>query len=98
MTIRIKREPATGQVSVQFVLPDEVHPGPVSVVGTFNDWKPGAHRMIRRSNGTRSVTVKVPADEDVRFRYLGSDGAWFDDPDADEITAEGCTVRLSGRP
>jgi len=91
VTIRIQQQTPT-TTKIQFVLPDEIHEGPVSAVGSFNDWQPGVHKLVRRSNGTRSVTVSVPRGEDVRFRYLGDGGIWFDDPDADEITAEGSLV------
>ncbi|MDQ2839367.1 MAG: isoamylase early set domain-containing protein [Actinomycetota bacterium] len=86
MAIRVKTDPSTGQTKLQFVLPDDVHDGPVSAVGTFNGWQPGAHKLVRRSNGTRSVTVAVPAGERVHFRYLGSGGVWFDDPDAYRVS------------
>ena len=82
MAISILSTPEPGQTKVKLVLPDDVHDGPVSAVGTFNDWTPGRHRLIRRSNGTRSVTVTVPSGQEQRFRYLGSGGRWFDDPDA----------------
>lgn len=82
MAISIVSTPEPGQTKVKLVLPDDVHDGPVSVVGTFNDWTPGRHRLIRRSNGTRSVTVTLPSGQEQRFRYLGSGGRWFDDPDA----------------
>jgi hypothetical protein len=83
MTIRVSRDAkSTGLTKIQFVLPDDVHDGPVSAVGDFNDWRPGVHRLVRRSNGTRSVTITVPAGQELRFRYLGSGGVWFDDPDA----------------
>ena len=81
MAISIKTAPDAGQTKVQLVLPDNIHDGPVSAVGTFNDWTPGRHRLIRRSNGTRSVTVTVSSGQDLSFRYLGSGGRWFDDPD-----------------
>jgi hypothetical protein len=42
------------------------------------------HRLTRRTNGTRSVAVEVPVGAEVEFRYLGEDGHWFDDPDADD--------------
>lgn len=90
MAIRLQHNGST--TKVQFVLPDDVHEGPVSAVGTFNDWKPGVHRLVRRSNGTRSVSVAVPRGEQIRFRYLGQGGVWFDDPDAADVTTEGCTV------
>jgi hypothetical protein len=83
MAIVVNTDPSTETSTIKFVLPDDIHDGPVSAVGTFNDWVPGAHRLIKRSNGTRSVSVKVPAGERIQFRYLGSGGVWFDDPDAD---------------
>jgi len=82
MPIRILTGPDAAKAKVQLVLPDTIHDGPVSAVGTFNDWTPGRHRLIRRSNGTRSVTVTVASGQELRFRYLGSGGRWFDDPDA----------------
>jgi hypothetical protein len=92
VTIRIQQQTPT-TTKIQFVLPDEIHEGAVSAVGSFNDWQPGVHRLVRRSNGTRSVTVSVPSGQEIRFRYLGDGGIWFDDPDADEITEEGSLVR-----
>jgi len=91
MALRIKSDGT--KTTIQFILPDDVHKGAVSAVGSFNDWKPGAHKLVRRSNGTRSVTVAVPAGQPVRFRYLGEGGVWFDDDEADVITAEGSLVQ-----
>jgi len=82
MAIRVSIDRKTKTAKIQFVLPDDVHDGPVSAVGDFNGWQPGAHKLVRRSNGTRSVTVTVPPGQELRFRYLGSGGVWFDDPDA----------------
>jgi len=82
MAIRILTGPDAAKAKVQLVLPDTIHDGPVSAVGTFNDWTPGRHRLIRRSNGTRSVTATVASGQELRFRYLGTGGRWFDDPDA----------------
>jgi hypothetical protein len=94
MAIRVKTDPAVAHAKVQFVLPDDVHDGPVSAVGTFNGWKPGEHRLVRRSNGTRSVTISVPTGQSVCFRYLGSGGVWFDDPEAAEYVPEGGVIRV----
>lgn len=82
MAIRVSQDPKSGTSKIQFVLPDDVHDGPVSAVGDFNGWRPGAHKLVRRSNGTRSVSITVPAGQELRFRYLGSGGVWFDDPEA----------------
>ena len=57
----IKLEPRGEQIHLTFVLPCDEPGGKVSVVGDFNDWTPGTHTLVRRSNGTRSVKVAVPA-------------------------------------
>jgi hypothetical protein len=93
VAIRITAPSAT-TTKVQFVLPDDIHHGPVSAVGTFNEWTPGTHKLVRRTNGTRSVTITLDRGQDVRFRYLGADGHWFDDPDAHEIDASGSVLHL----
>ena len=89
----LKKSRAASATRLTFALPTTAVDGPVSVVGTFNDWTPGAHVLRRRSNGTSSVTVTVPPGTVVRFRYLGEHGRWFDDDTADEVTPEGCLVR-----
>jgi hypothetical protein len=94
MAIRITNDTKKKKTTVQFVLPDDVHDGPVSAVGTFNGWDPDAHRLVRRSNGTRSVSIKVAAGQELHFRYLGSGGLWFDDPEVSEWCDEGALVRV----
>jgi 1,4-alpha-glucan branching enzyme len=92
VAITILTDPKTRQPKLRLVLPDDIHDGPVSVVGSFNDWTPGRHRLVRRANGTRSVTVPVTPGQQLRFRYLGSGGRWFDDPDAQRIETDGGVV------
>ena len=91
MAIRIST-PSKSTAKIQFVLPDEVHDGPVSAVGSFNNWTPGVHKLIRRSNGTRSVSVVVDQGQVVRFRYLGSGGHWFDDVDVETVDEHGGVI------
>ena len=86
--------PNGSSTKIQFVLPDDVHDGAVSAVGSFNDWVPGVHKLVRRRNGTRSVSVAVPKGQEIQFRYLAEGGHWFDDEDADAITPEGSLVRV----
>ena len=85
----IKRQPirGNGHVKVTFAVPADV--GPVSVVGDFNGWDPLVHPLKKRRNGTRSVVVELPQDEEVRFRYLADGGVGMDDPEADEIRLDG---------
>jgi 1,4-alpha-glucan branching enzyme len=79
----IRRETRSGELRITFVLPQDQPAGRVSVVGDFNDWTPGVHTLVRRSNGTRSVRVSVAPGSSYQFRYLAEGGQWFDDPDAD---------------
>lgn len=88
----LKKSRSAATCTLTFALPSSAVDGTVSVVGTFNDWTPGAHPLRRRSNGTASTSVKVPVGTTVRFRYLGENGLWFDDADADEITVDGSVV------
>jgi hypothetical protein len=92
----LRRTPVrgTGSVRLTFTLPLETPPGPVSVVGDFNSWRPGAHLLVRRTNGTRSASVTVAAGSTLRFRYLGPDGLWFDDDHADELDHRGGLVSV----
>lgn len=90
----IRRQEKGAQVRVTFALPEDRIPGRVSVVGDFNGWTPGAHPLVKRTNGTHSVVVTVPQGSVHRFRYLGEGGHWFDDPDADVQTREGGVLQL----
>ena len=83
----IKKRTTGGSTVVTFALAD---PGvPVSVVADFNDWDPLVHPLKKRSNGTRSVAVELPAGGAARFRYLSADGTFFDDPDGDAFEPNG---------
>lgn len=90
--LKKSRSAASATTTLTFALPTAALEGPVSVVGTFNGWTPGLHPLRKRSNGTSSASVKVPAGTAVTFRYLGEHGRWFDDVDADEITVDGGVV------
>lgn len=86
------------QLKVRFILPLEDPAGPVSVVGSFNDWTPGLDELSPNIAGTRSVTIGLPYDTELVFRYLGPQGTWFDEPDADDITSRGSLLRPIPRP
>jgi len=73
----------SGTATVTFAIPADLHDGPVSVVGDFNGWTPGATPLVRRWNGTRSAKISVPPGR-FEFRYLGAGGAWLDEPEAPE--------------
>lgn len=92
--IKQARAPKNAGRRLTFVLPADHPAGTVSVVGTFNDWTPGKHVLRRRANGTATATVTLPEGTTAHFRYLGENGQWFDEPDADVITQEGSLVHL----
>jgi 1,4-alpha-glucan branching enzyme len=81
--IRLSKVAKSDNVKVTFSLPAGEPPGTVSVVGDFNDWRPGTNVLAKRANGTRSVAITLPAGSKYRFRYLGENGHWFDDGEAE---------------
>lgn len=92
--LKLSKPTSSGTRSLTFALPTDQMDGPVSVVGTFNDWTPGTHTLRTRSNGTASVQVTVPTGAEVTFRYLADGGRWFDDHAADLITAQGSVIQV----
>ncbi|MFI1647408.1 isoamylase early set domain-containing protein [Streptomyces avidinii] len=70
------------RTEVTFVLPADVPPGPVSVVGDFNDWQPGVHTLKARKDGKRAVTVALPMKSVHSFRYLAAGDYWFNEETA----------------
>ena len=91
MAIQTGSDPESGQPTVTFSIAAR-DGAAVSVVGSFNDWTPGRHTFVRRDDGTLAVTVLVRAGEGLHFRYLDSDGTWFDDAEADTITEYGSFI------
>ncbi|MDI5941949.1 isoamylase early set domain-containing protein [Micromonospora harpali] len=88
----IKRSRLFGnQTRVTFCLPREAPAGPVSVVGSFNDWEPGRHELVARRDGTRTVTVRLRPGA-YRFRYLATGGIWLDDESADGVDEQGSVL------
>ncbi len=85
----IKRQATSeGKVKITFSLPLEVAPDPTSVTGDFNDWNPLVTPMKKRSNGTRSASVEMPAGSTACFKYLSHGGTWFTDHSID-VDGEG---------
>ncbi|MFD9307013.1 isoamylase early set domain-containing protein [Streptomyces sp. NPDC060048] len=75
----LERKPRKDRTEVTFVLPADTPPGPVSVVGDFNDWQPGIHTLEPRKDGKRAVTVALPSRSIHSFRYLAAGDYWFND-------------------
>jgi 1,4-alpha-glucan branching enzyme len=75
-----------GDVLVTFTIKDT---RPVSVVGDFNDWDPTRHPLVDEGDSQRSITVAVPPETTVAFRYLADGGDFYDDPNADRYEPNG---------
>ncbi len=87
----LERSPVSaGRRTLVFSLPADHHPA--SVVGTFNEWTPGVTLLRPAADGWISAVVEVDAAADQCFRYLGADGWWFDELDADLIDTRGSHV------
>ncbi|MFF7178313.1 isoamylase early set domain-containing protein [Streptomyces sp. NPDC008121] len=93
MLERKRRKGGKQHTEVTFVLPVDAPPGPVSVVGDFNDWQPGAHLLQPREDGTRAVTVALPGESTHAFRYLAAGDYWFNDEGADALEGHNSLVR-----
>ncbi|PSQ88449.1 MAG: hypothetical protein BRD30_07085 [Bacteroidetes bacterium QH_2_63_10] len=76
---------SSDQVKVTFVLPED-HPygDDLSVVGDFNDWTPGEHRFVRRSNQTYSTNVMLTEGDRYAFRYYSEEEGWINEEEADD--------------
>jgi 1,4-alpha-glucan branching enzyme len=79
-TLIRKRREKDGTVRLIFAVEDT---RPVSLVCDRNGWDPHATPLVRRTNGTRSASIRVPAGTPVRFRYLADGGEFYDDPSAE---------------
>ena len=91
MTLTIDRS-RSDMAKITFTVTAPTSDGPISVVGSFNDWTAGMDELVSDGNGLRSVTVGIPYVEQVVFRYLGPGDRWFDEPDADYMTPQGSVV------
>ena len=72
------------KTKITFILPGEHTYGRVFLVGDFNSWNGSAHRFIKRSNNTYSVSVVIDSGSRHVFRYLSESGEWINDEAADE--------------
>ncbi|MFC4960669.1 isoamylase early set domain-containing protein [Streptomyces mauvecolor] len=77
----LNRTPRKNRTEVTFILPADTPPGPVSVVGDFNNWQPGIHTLTPREDGSRAVTIELPSKSSHSFRYLAAGDYWFNDDD-----------------
>lgn len=87
----IKREESKkgDAVKVTFVQATNGAKSNVAVVGDFNGWNPAQGKMVKRSNGTATYSIKLEPGKSYRFRYMKSDGSWYNDEAADAYAPNG---------
>ncbi|MCL1915262.1 MAG: isoamylase early set domain-containing protein [Desulfovibrionaceae bacterium] len=61
----------------------------VYLVGSFNNWEPNSMPMKKQKDGSFALELELPTGEKHLFRYLGGDGQWFNDLDAEGYEANG---------
>ncbi len=71
------------KVKVTFTLPYSEGESQIFVAGDFNEWNQVSHKLVKRSNGTCSVSLLLDPGQRYRFRYYSADGRWFNDESAD---------------
>jgi 1,4-alpha-glucan branching enzyme len=74
----VVRKTDGGRIEFRFVRPA---PGPVYLVGDFNDWNDGSHPMKQEEDGTWFLSLELPPGE-YAYKFFSS-GDWFNDPEAD---------------
>ncbi len=84
-----KRFLKSGQVKVEFTLPDAVAAEAESafLVGDFNDWNKQATPMKKYKNGKFKVALTLEPNRTYAFRYLVNGAQWHNDWDADHYVA-----------
>ncbi len=71
------------KVQVTFVLPMQEGDETVCLVGDFNNWDTHLTRMVRASERTWEVKLRLAPNREYQYRYLVNGSIWRTDPAAD---------------
>ena len=52
----------------------------VEVLGSFNNWSRGKHKMRKRRHGGRSIKIELPEMGTYTYKFLVDGERWIDDP------------------
>ena len=70
---------------VTFKVPADVEAERVAVLGEFNAWDAETHPLVKRKDGSHSLTISLDAGNDYRFRYLADGDRWMNDEAPDRL-------------
>ena len=70
---------------VTFKVPAEIEAERVAVLGEFNAWDSERHPLVKRKDGSHSLTLSLEAGQDYRFRYLADGERWMNDDSPDRL-------------
>ena len=78
----------SAKISVTFEMPSDIQAETLAVLGDFNNWDTDSGLMKRRKDGVWAKTIRMNPGT-YHFRYLASDGTWYNDPAADGYEPSG---------
>lgn len=75
-----------GNCKVTFTVSAEAAQGAktITLAGDFNSWSSTSTPLAKKSDGSFSVSVTLPADHEFQFRYLFDGNRWENDWSADK--------------
>lgn len=68
---------------VTFHVPPDLRASKVHLCGEFNDWNTCSHPLERQPDGSFSLTLKLKAGREYRYRYFIDGYRWTTDSAAD---------------
>lgn len=76
---------------VTFRLPTEAakNAETANLVGDFNEWHPKKTPMKKLKNGSFTVTLDLPVNQEYQFRYFLNQKTWENDWEADKYVPSG---------
>lgn len=82
LTHTFSKTGARSQVTFKLKIARDLSGG--SVVGDFNNWTPGAHKLKADKSGHLTAIVSLPSNKRFAFKFLTTGGAWLNDDAADD--------------
>lgn len=71
---------------VEFVFPADTADSieTVGLAGTFNNWD-SSQTPLHQKGQVFTVTLTLPLEQDIQFRYVVNGHSWYNDPEADAV-------------